>query len=153
MKTTFTLVTVLLITLCFTSCVKEVDVITPPVQNPITGAWYVSDASSNNGYGWASFNANLPGVFSFYGDGTAQYADNLGTMNGDWSSDFVYTDYYDEYGNYETNSHNDFKVDVSANDGSYVDLSFDDIIFAGNNQFIATYYDGKTIERYTFTRN
>ena len=152
MKTTFTLVTMLLISLCFTSCVKQVDVITPPAQNSVTGTWYVSDASSNNGYGWSSLNANLPGVFSFYGDGTAQYADNLGTLNGDWNSELVYTDYYDEYGNYQTNSHNDFKVDVSANDDSYVDLSFDDIIFAGNNQFIATYYDGKSIVRYTFTR-
>ncbi len=152
MKIIVSLASLLLVSMCFTSCVKEVDVITPPAQNSVSGTWYVSDASSNDGYGWISFNANLPGIFSFYNDGSAQYADNFGTMNGAWSSELVYTDYYDEYGNYETNSHNDFRINVSANDGSYVDLSFDDINFAGNNQFIATYYDGKSIVRYTFTR-
>lgn len=152
MKAILSLSSLLLISMCFTSCIKNVDVITPPAINTVTGTWYISDAAKNNGYGWKGFNANLPGVFNFYNDGSAQYSDNLGSMQGYWSSNYVYTDYYDVYGNYKTNSHNDFKIDVSANDGSYIVLGFDDISFAGNNQFTTTYYDGKSIERYTFER-
>lgn len=153
MKAILSLSSLFFFSAIFTSCVKNIDVIsTPPATNSVTGAWYVSDASANYGNGWVSYNADLPGVFNFYGDGTAQYSDNLGTMQGYWSSDFVYSDYYDEYGNYKNNGHNNFKINVTANNGGYVYLNFDDISFSGRDNFITTYYDGKTLERYTFSR-
>lgn len=73
-------------------------------------------------------------------------------MQGYWSSNLVSTDYYDANGNYQTELHKDFKINVSGSYGGYVQLYFDAISFAGNNQFIATFYDGKNIQRYTFTR-
>lgn len=151
MKTTFTLLSFLSISILFTACVKRVDV-TPTQSYTVIGSWYVSNASANDGNGWYSINPDLPGVFDFYDNGVANYADNLGNMQGYWSSDLVSTSYYDIYGNYTEDLHNDFKVDVTASDGSYIQLSFDDISFGDRNQFIATYYDGKIIERYTFTR-
>ena len=134
----------------FASCIKTVEVSTP-AKNSISGSWYVSDAAYYDKYGWYSYNPELPGIFSFYNDGTAQYADNNGNMQGNWYSNIITTGYYDGHGNYHVDSHKDFSVSVSAN-GGYIDLVFDDISFAGNNQFIATYYDGKSIQRYTFTR-
>lgn len=153
MKTILSLSSLFIISIFFISCVKHVDVInTPPATNSITGTWYVSNASVNNGNGWANYNADLPGVFNFYNDGTAQYSDNLGNMQGYWNSNFVYSEYYDANGNYRNDGHNNFKINVTANNGGYVYLNFDDISFSGRNTFIATYYDGKTLESYTFMR-
>jgi hypothetical protein len=151
MKTALSLSSILLIAICFTSCTKTIEISTPPPSHSVSGSWYVSNASYLGNNGWYNFDAGLPGVFTFYNDGAAQYEDNIGTMQGDWYSNIITTSYYDEYGNYQTNSHNDFSVSVSDNSG-YINLAFDDISFAGNNQFIATYYDGKSIQRYTFTR-
>ena len=138
--------------MCFSSCTKTVEVVTPPPTYSISGSWYVSSTAYFDGYNWVSYNAGLPGVFTFYNDGTAQYSDNVGDMFGSWNSNYIADGYYDSYGNYQTNNHDDLSVNVSANDGSYVDLYFDDFSFAGSNKFITTYYDGKTIDRYTFTR-
>ena len=150
MKTILSFSTMLFITICFTSCIKTVDISTPDNYS-VTGSWYISDAAYYDKYGWYSYNPELPGIFSFYNDGTAQYADNNGNMQGNWYSNTITTGYYDGHGNYHVDSHQDFSVSVSANNG-YIDLVFDDISFAGYNQFIATYYDGKTVQRYTFVR-
>ncbi|HEX5150558.1 MAG TPA: hypothetical protein VFW07_03860 [Parafilimonas sp.] len=149
MKTILSLSSVLMLAICFTSCVKTVEISTPE-NNTISGSWYVSDASYYDKYGWYSYDPGLPGIFSFYNNGTAQYADNIGNMQGYWYSNIITTGYYDRFGDYRVDSHKDFSVSVSG--GGYIDLVFDDISFAGNNRFIATYYDGKSIQRYTFTR-
>jgi len=150
MKTILSLSFILFISAGLTSCIKTVDISTP-ANNSISGSWYVSDAAYYDKYGWYSYNADLPGIFSFYNDGSAQYADNTGNMQGYWYSNVITTGYYDRYGDYRVDSHKDFSVSVSGN-GGYIDLVFDDISFAGSNQFIATYYDGKSIQRYTFSR-
>ena len=151
MKTILSLSTIFIISVCFTSCVKSVEISTPSPTYSLSGTWYVSDASYLGNHGWYSYDAGLPGTFSLYNDGSAQYADNTGNMQGDWNSSNITTGYYDDYGNYQVDAHKDLAVSVSGTNGS-VDLYFDDISFAGNNQFIATYYDGKSIERYTFVR-
>jgi len=150
MKTILSLSFILFISAGLTSCIKTVDISTP-ANNSISGSWYVSDAANYDKYGWYSYDPGLPGVFNFYNDGTAQYAENTGNMQGDWYSNLITTGYYNQYGDYKVDSHKDFSISVSGN-GGYIDLVFDDISFAGNNQFIATYYDGKSIQRYTFTR-
>ncbi|MBS1745255.1 MAG: hypothetical protein JST21_03680 [Bacteroidetes bacterium] len=151
MRTNLSLLSVLLFAFSFTACTKRVDVVTPPLNYSLSGSWYISDVAYFDNYGWNSYNTGLPGIFTFYNDGTAQYSDYNGTMQGAWYSNYIATGYYDKYGNYSTDCHNDFSVTVSGN-GSYIDLVFDDISFAGNNRFIATYYDGKSIQRYTFNR-
>jgi hypothetical protein len=123
----------------------------PTIGYSLSGSWYINDVAYFDNYGWYSYNTGLPGIFTFYDNGTAQYYDNTGAMQGEWYSNYVATGYYDKYGNYHSNQHNDFSVSVSGN-GGYIDLVFDDISFAGNNQFTATYYDGKDIQRYTFYR-
>ncbi len=152
MKTILSLSSVLFISIIFTSCIKTVEIATPPVSNSVEGSWYINNASVDNGYGWNNFNAQLPGVFNFYNDGSATYSDDLGNMRGYWSSNFLNTDYYDAHGTYQTNGHKDFNIDISSKDGGYIKLYFDDISFSGNDQFTTTYYDGKTLERYTFSR-
>ena len=152
MKAILSLSTVLFISICFTSCTKTIEVSIPSNNYSVNGTWYVSDASYLGSNGWYSFDAGLPGTFSFYNDGSAQYSDNNSNMQGSWNTNIITTGYYDNYGNYKIDSHSDFTLNVSGGGGSYIDLYFDDISFAGNNQFIATYYDGKSIERYTFVR-
>lgn len=151
MKTTLSFATVLCFPLLFSSCVKSLDISVSENQ-PVTGSWYVSDASVHDAYGWYSFDPGMPGIFTFYDNGTAQYADDNGNLQGNWNMDIVSTGYYDAHGVFYTDTHNDFRVDVSDGYGGSISLYFDDISFAGNSQFIATYYDGKNIQRFTFTR-
>ncbi len=138
---------------CFSSCVKTVEVPSAPAIDPLVGSWYLYDASQLNGSSWYSFDAGINGVLSFYGNGAAQYDDGSEVLQGSWSTADASDGYYDEYGNYYTNSHETFQTSLSANGNSSLYLLFDDISFAGNNQFTGTFYTGKTIERYTFRRS
>jgi hypothetical protein len=151
MKSTLSLTSALAFCILFSSCIKSLDV-TVSQTNPVSGSWYISDASAYDGYGWYSFDAGTPGVFTFYDNGNAQYSDDYGTMQGSWHMDLVSTGYYNSNGVFQTDMHNNFQFQVSDGYGNNIDLYFDDISFAGNNQFIATYYDGKHIQRFTFTR-
>lgn len=132
------------------SCVKTIET-PPPAVDPLIGSWYLYDASESYGNSWYSFDTEIDGVLTFYQNGNAQYDDGNIFMQGDWYITDITDGYYDEYGNYYTNLHQSFQVSFSGS-GNSLDLYFDDINFAGNNQFTGTYYNGKSIERYTFKR-
>lgn len=139
--------------LLFASCTKTIEVTpTPQPENSIAGTWYIHDASVNNGNGWYSFDAGAPGIFTFYNNGIARYSDENGDQQGSWSMNYILSAYYDIYGNYFNDYHNDFQIAVSNNYGSNINLYFDDISFAGTNRFSATYYNGKNIVEYNFYR-
>ena len=137
----------------FSSCAKTYEAPAPVVVDPLVGSWYLYDASESYGSGWYSFNAGVDGVLSFYQNGTAQYDDGYSLMQGDWYTADASDGYYDQYGNYYTDTHTSFSTSLSGSNKSSLDLYFDDIAFSGNNQFTGTYYTGKSIERYTFRRN
>jgi len=137
----------------FASCIKTVESAPPPpVTDPLLGSWYLYDASESYGNIWYSFNAGINGVVSFYENGDAQYDDGNILMQGYWYTIDASDGYYDEYGNYYTEPHQSFVASFKGSGGSSLDLYFDDISFAGRNQFTGTYYTGKSIERYTFKR-
>lgn len=152
MKTILRLAFFLVLATGFTSCVKQLDGPRQPVAEPITGSWYLSDASESFGNGWYPFNANMSGVFTFYNNGVAEYDDGHTFMQGSWSTVYQSGGYYNEYGDYYTGSHKDLQVQVSNSGGGAINLYFDNIEYIGANQFITTYYNGKSIERYTFVR-
>ncbi len=133
------------------SCRKE---ISSPPQNPVIGSWILSDASESDGYTWQPFTTGFENaVFNFYSNGSVQYNDGHIIMVGNWYLQTSANGYYDAYGNFYTNSHQTFEVhtaDVYSN--NTLDLYFDDINFINNNQFVATYYDGSFIQRYSFSR-
>lgn len=135
----------------FASCTKTVQV---PQQdiNPISGTWYISDASANDGYGWYSFDHKLPGLFTFYNDGAALYEESYVIMHGYWEMNTLSSGYYDASGQYYQGLHNDFHVELSSSENGYLNMYFNNISFAGNNRFVATYDNGKFVERYTYTR-
>ncbi|MGI8951985.1 MAG: hypothetical protein ACR2FN_10420 [Chitinophagaceae bacterium] len=135
------------------SCRKEI-VAPPPPQNPVIGSWILTDAAQSNGYGWQPFITGFENsVFSFYANGSAQYDDGHLVLTGNWNMQTVTDGYYDEYGNYYTNTHQAFQVHAAdAYSNSSIDVYFDDISFIDNNHFIATYYDGTYIDRYNFSR-
>ena len=134
------------------SCVKTVEVPQPPASNPITGSWIITDAVENDGTGWYPFNPGIEGVFTFYNNGTAEYDDGYSFLQGNWDSYTQTGGYYDQYGNYYTDAHQTFQVKAGSNGGGSLDLYFDDISFVNTNQFIGTYYNGKGIEKYIFSR-
>ncbi len=142
----------LLIAVAVTSCVKNVDVPQQPAVNPITGTWMITDAAENDGSGWYSFDPGIDGVFTFYSNGGAEYDDGYSFLQGSWNSHTQTGGYYDAYGNYYTDAHQTFEVQAGSNNGGAIDLYFDDISFVNRNAFIGTYYNGKGIEKYTFSR-
>lgn len=103
MKSIITVCSLITATLLFSSCSKKID--TPaPVFNPVTGSWFITDVSENNGYGWYSYDAGLNGIFSFYDDGAARYDDAGTFMQGNWYMNVVTTGYYNHYANYYSNA-------------------------------------------------
>jgi hypothetical protein len=150
MKTVLRLSIILTVFFVFTGCRK---VLLVAEQNPIEGSWYISDVSRHDAGGWYGVSTGLEnGVFRFYPDGTMQYSDNLGTLYGNWYMRFSTNGYYDQYGNYYTDSHQSLElhvVDYSSH--ATIDLSFDDVGFYGN-EFVATVYNGSFIEKYHFVR-
>ena len=142
----------LLIAASFASCVKTVETPQPPAADPITGSWIIIDAAEYDAGGWYAFDPGTAGVFTFYNNGTAQYDDGYSLLQGNWDSYTQTGGYYDAYGNYYTNAHEVFQVQASGNGGGSIDLYFDDISFVNRNTFIGTYYNGKGVEKYTFSR-
>jgi hypothetical protein len=142
----------LLVAASVASCVKTVDVPQTPAAAPVTGSWIITDAAENDGTGWYSFNPGIDGVFTFYNNGGAQYDDGYTIMQGNWNSYTQTGGYYDAYGNYYTGAHQVFEVQASSNGGGSLNLYLDDISFLNRNAFIGTYYNGKGIEKYTFSR-
>lgn len=135
----------------FASCYKTVDA-PMPAADPLAGAWYISDAAEYNGSGWYHFDPGITGVLTFYTDGGAEYDDGYEYMQGQWYRYIQTGGYYDEWGNYYNNEHEAFQVQVSNNAGGSLDLYFDDISFSGYNRFVATYYNGRSVEKYIFSR-
>lgn len=144
----------LLVVASLASCAKTVDVpvSSTPAPATITGSWVISDAAENDGTGWYTFNPGTAGVFTFYNNGGAQYDDGVSVLQGSWNTGTQSSGYYDAYGNYYTDAHEVFQVQANGNGGGSLDLYFDDISFLNRNTFIGTYYNGKGIEKYTFTR-
>jgi len=135
----------------FASCTK-VGVIVD-IQPTITGSWVLTDASQKDAYGWYGVNTGVEnGVFTFYNNGQAKYVENGATLNGTWSMSSASNGYYDEYGVYYTNSHQDLSIHVSNYRGDdVVDMYFDNVKVYPNS-FVATNYDNHTIGRYKFSR-
>lgn len=140
--------------LSLSSCIKVVN--TPPqaAGNPITGSWVLAGAMENDGYGWQSFSPGFEtGIFDFYGNGAAQYTDSYSTLSGSWYTTISTAGYYDEYGVYYNDAHQTFQTQLSDTYGTgTLNLYFDYVNVIGPNSFVATYFDGKYIQRFTFNR-
>ena len=149
MKTMIRLVVVCFMALAFGSCRKTVVV----PENPLAGSWYISSVAETDGYNWQPVVTGLEnGIFDFYDNGAAQYTDGSTGMQGVWFIHTLSGGYYDQYGNYYTDVHQslDIQLEDPYTHGS-IHLYFDDVQLYGN-RFYATYYNGRTIERFTFIR-
>jgi len=123
------------------------------IQPSIVGSWVLTDAAHKDSYGWYSVSTGVEnGIFYFYNNGQAKYVENGTTLNGTWNMETLTTGYYDEYGNFYTNSHEALAIHVANYSGSdVVDMSFDDVkVYA--NSFVATNYTKDYIGRYRFSR-
>jgi len=123
------------------------------VQPTITGSWVLTDAAHKDAYGWYSVNTGVEqGVFTFYNNGRARYVENGVTMDGTWNIQTVTSGYYDEYGNYYTNSHQSMSLHLSNYYGDdTIDMYFDNIRVYGSS-FVGTNYNNDYIARYRFGR-
>ena len=123
------------------------------IQPTITGSWVLTDAAHKDAYGWYSVTTGVEnGVFTFFNNGRARYVENGVTLEGNWSIQTVTSGYYDEYGNYYTNSHQSMSIHVSNYYGDdTVDMYFDNVRI-NNNSFTGTNYNNNYIGRYRFAR-
>lgn len=136
----------------FSACSK-VAIIDVDVQPSITGSWVLTDAAHKDAYGWYTVNTGVEnGVFEFYGNGRARYTEKGVTLEGTWTIRTITDGYYDEYGVYYTNSHQDLSIHVSNYYGDdTIDMYFDNVKIY-NNSFVATNYANHYIGRYRFSR-
>jgi hypothetical protein len=123
------------------------------VQPTITGSWVLTDAAEKDAYGWYTVNTGVEnGIFYFYNNGRAKYVENGATLEGTWTMRTITTGYYDEFGVYFTNSHNDLSIHVSNYYGDdTIDMYFDNVKIYSNS-FVATNYANNSIGRYRFSR-
>lgn len=154
MKPILRLVFIIFIATLFSSCMKVVDIPSHVSVNPIAGSWIVSASEENDGYGWQPFSPVFSsGIFDFNNQGAVRYNDADINFTGNWYITNTEKSYYDEYGNFYTGTHQ--SIETLMND-SYSDntlnLYFDYIRFVNSNLFIVTYFDGKYIERISFSR-
>ena len=154
MKQILRLAFILLVAASFSSCMKVVDIPRQEAVNPITGSWVVSAADENDGYSWQPFSPGFGnGVFDFYDHGSVQYNDGNITFAGNWYVTTTGNSYYDEYGNFYTGTHQSLETQMTDSySGNTLNLYFDYIRFVNSNYFIVTYFDGKYIERVSFSR-
>jgi hypothetical protein len=132
------------------SCSKAVVV---DAQPAITGSWVLTDAAEKDAYGWYTVNTGVEnGIFYFYNNGRAKYVENGATLEGTWTMRTITNGYYDEFGVYFTNSHNDLSIHVSNYYGDdTIDMYFDNVKIYSNS-FVATNYANNSIGRYRFSR-
>lgn len=145
-----TIALLLIAPVLITSCVK-VQVVQP--ASPIAGTWQLTDAAEGDAYGWTSLYTGLEtGVFVMTNEGIAQYTDAGLNLQGNWYLTAASGGYFDEFGSYVNGPHQQLQMHLSDYySHNTIDLSFDNVTFYGN-QFVATYFNGNLIERYTFTR-
>jgi hypothetical protein len=134
----------------FASCTKVVIDARPA---SITGSWVLTDAAQKDRYGWYTVTTGVEyGVFTFYSNGRARYVENGVVLEGSWNIQTLTSGYYDEYGNYYTNSHQSLSIYVSDYYGDdVIDMYFDNVRIS-NNSFVGTNYTHNTIGRYRFSR-
>ena len=154
MKPILRLVFMLLVAASFSSCSKVVDTPYRPAANPLAGSWVVSASDENDGYGWQPFSPAFGnGIFNFYDNGAVQYSDVNVTLAGNWYVSTAVNGYYDEYGNFYTDTHHSLEMHMADSySDNTLNLYFEYISFVNPNLFIATYLDGKYIERFSFSR-
>lgn len=151
MKHIIPLTFLLFVVASFSACTKVV--VDVNIQPSITGSWVLTDAAHKDSYGWYTVNTGVEnGVFTFYNNGRAKYVENGVVLDGTWSTRTITTGYYDEYGVYYTNSHQDLSIHVSNYYGDdTIDMYFDNIRVYSNS-FVATNYANNSIGRYKFSR-
>jgi hypothetical protein len=148
MKLLIRLSFVMLAAILLSSCSKVV----VTVSDPVSGSWVLDNASGKDAGGWYGINTGLEnGVFHFYSDGSAMYSDNGLIMHGSWYTNISLNGYYDEYGDFYTDSHETMTVRLSDSYGNSANMYFDDIRVSGN-YLTGTVYDGHTLEKYHFSR-
>jgi hypothetical protein len=140
---------VTLAVIALSSCTK----VTIEPQNPITGSWILTAAAEGDAYGWSPFYSGLEnGVFTMYSNGAALYDDAGVKMQGNWYISTVSGGYFDEYGSYYNGPHQQLQLRLSdPYTHSSIDLNFDNVSFY-SGRFVATYFNGILIERYSFER-
>jgi hypothetical protein len=123
------------------------------VQPNLTGSWVLTDAAHKDKYGWYTVNTGVEnGVFHFYSNGRAKYVENGVTLEGTWTMRSITDGYYDEFGVYFTDSHQDLSIHVSNYYGDdSIDMYFDNISVRYNS-FVATNYTNDYVGRYRFSR-
>jgi hypothetical protein len=149
MKLIIRLSFLLITAFAFTGCSKVIF----NDDEQLAGSWVLTEAAHKDAYGWYPVTTGIErGVFTFYNNGTARYSEAGITMHGTWQVYYTSGGYYDEYGNYYSDSHQALQVNLSDGYGDEnIDMYFENVRIYGN-RFVATNYNNNYIERYRFSR-
>src|SRR5687768_10095930 len=124
-------------------------------ENRIEGQWKLKFVERRHVLRWSDVtNRYESGVFIFDNDGAAFYEDANGVMNGTWVLRERRDGYYDENGNYQSDTRMSLTLDLyNFQDNRVLNLDFDNVRFKGRNQFLAEYSTPTYLYRYDFRRN
>jgi hypothetical protein len=133
-----------------TSCSKY---FTAP-EDRLEGTWKLNNVIREGSWRRETINTGYEnGLFNFYNNGSAQYEDNAGRLNGRWNLQRTNHGYYDANGNYREENNLIFSINLADfRNNDYLRLDFDDCWFNGSSRFIAVYYTASYQYRYEFVR-
>lgn len=124
-------------------------------ENRIQGTWKLVDAEKRRFLSNETFFTGYEkGVFSFYDNGDAVYADANGTMTGSWDMRKLDAGYYDQDGNWQQNNKTDLYIKLyDFRNNRVLEWYFDYIDFKNAGRHLTGYMNGASYNyRYYFTK-
>lgn len=138
------------IVLLFSSCTK----VLINSEDRLMGSWVLLYAEKQRLFSETTITTGYEeGVFYFYENGEAVYDDGFDVMRGNWRLRWLNDGYYDNDGNYHSESRQVFSlhlVDFQTN--RVLDWDFDDSWFTNRDRFTARYYSYSYQYRYVFAK-
>lgn len=143
------LLALIMVPVLLTGCTK---VLTQ--EDRLVGAWQLLYAEKDGFFKTTTINTGYEnGTFYFYDNGQAEFDDGFTLMRGNWELRWVKDGYYDAYGQYQTGSHQVFRLQlVNFQENRVLDWVFDDSGFRSRNQFGASYQSSAFTYRFVFGR-
>jgi hypothetical protein len=139
----------LLFSFLLSSCTKNLP------ENRIVGNWRLVDVERKRLFDTDNITTGYEqGLFTFFENGSASYADASGTLNGNWNMRKANTGYYDSDGNWQSDTRTIFIINLhDFVNNRVIDLFFDRIDFRWSGDKLFAYIDGASYTyRYDFRR-
>lgn len=140
---------IILLVVTFSSCKKWLP------ENRIEGSWQLTEIQKRRPFANENVQSQYKsGIFTFFEDRTARYADANGTMQGSWEIRSIDNGYRDNDGNWHSETKNVLWLklyDFSSN--RVIDWYFDRFDFRNSGRSLFAFMDGSGYDyRYCFNK-